>query len=444
MKKTNKIGIFTSTTTLIGGMIGSAIFSLSGITMYDAGPASVIAWILAGLIMLIYGLLMAEMAAYYPKSGGTYVFPSRAIGGEKGKIFGWLSCWGTIILNIIAVSFAAIFVGQYLSMYFDWANGMQIPFAIISVAVITILNIIKFSTAGKINNVLVAILIITIAIYVCVALFGGNFDSSKLVPFFTQGYHGPGGILISIPTAIVGYGAIISIAFMVEEVKEPKKTIPIASIIAIIVVITIYSLMIISTMGLVTAQFLSENPNMQYIPIFAACFVFLQNTPWLAGVVSISAVVALLTSMHVCMSMNTRTIQAAAIDGILPKIFEKQNKQGVAILPVFATAICSAAISFFPSFTNEIVSFGVIFNVFTICVCVISLMIARKKNKLPNGAFRLAGGNFWPIVLLIILIACNIVDIFSGNIGLYVFTAIFILIALIIYFIRKPKINPEA
>ena len=174
MKSDNKIGLFSSTTTLVGGMVGSAIFSLSGITMYNAGPSSVISWIVGGLIMLIYGLLMSEMSAYYPKSGGTYIFPARAIGGEKGMILGWLSCWGSIIVNVVAISFSAIYVGQYLCAYYQWANGLEIPIAIASIALITLLNIIRFDIAGKINGIFVIALISAMLIFILFAFFGGN------------------------------------------------------------------------------------------------------------------------------------------------------------------------------------------------------------------------------------------------------------------------------
>jgi len=63
-----KLGLLDSTTILIGGMIGSAIFSLSGITILNAGPASILSWIIAALILFAYGLQTAELSTIYPHS----------------------------------------------------------------------------------------------------------------------------------------------------------------------------------------------------------------------------------------------------------------------------------------------------------------------------------------------------------------------------------------
>ncbi len=72
--KQKKLGTFDSVHLLIGGMIGSAIFSLSGMTILSAGPAAIISWILGALILLAYGLQTAELASRYPQSEGSLLF----------------------------------------------------------------------------------------------------------------------------------------------------------------------------------------------------------------------------------------------------------------------------------------------------------------------------------------------------------------------------------
>lgn len=76
MEKNNSggsLGLVTCVTMLAGGMIGSAIFSLSGLTIYKAGPAALITWVIAAVIMLGYGLIVAELSTIFPKSGGVFV-----------------------------------------------------------------------------------------------------------------------------------------------------------------------------------------------------------------------------------------------------------------------------------------------------------------------------------------------------------------------------------
>lgn len=432
-----KIGVGECTSLLVGGMIGSAIFSLSGLTMLQAGPASVLTWIIAAAIMLIYGMLMAELSGVYPKSGGVYVFPRKAFGGKKGKFWGWISCWGYLLGNFSAVAFAAIYVGTYLSVAFPWAANMQIPLAIVSIVICMLLNVIQFNTTGKINNILVTFLIITMAIYIIVAFFSGQYDSSLLIPFFSQGVSGKFGFLSAVPTAMVGYGGVVAIAFMVSEVKDPNRTVPKSMLIAMSIVVGIYVLIILSTLGLITAGFLTENPGMQFIPLFAACFTKLSGIPWLSAVVSISAVLALMTTMLVCISLNARATQAASEDGILPEFLGRNNKAGVPAIAAGVTSLISAVIAFFPQFTSEIVNFGAIFSVITIVINIAALIVARKKEKYPDDCFHAPGGNVLPILALCLLIICNVSGVLTGGAKMWIWTAAFVVIGILIFNLSK-------
>ncbi len=108
------LGLTTCVTMIVGGMIGSAIFSLTGLTIYNAGPSAIFSWAIAAAIMLCYGLIVAELATIYPKSGGVFVFPSKALGKKKvPELFGADINMGYINANIVAVAFAAIYVGTY-------------------------------------------------------------------------------------------------------------------------------------------------------------------------------------------------------------------------------------------------------------------------------------------------------------------------------------------
>ena len=175
---------------------------------------------------------------------------------------------------------------------------------------------------------------------------------------------------------------------------------------------------------------------MKYIPLFAACFTKLQNMPWLVDVVSIASVIALMTTMMVCVSMNSRTIQAASLDSMLPGFMGKNNKNGVPAFAALITCICSMTIAFFPQITDKIVKFGAIFNVFTIVITLFSLFFARKKYNDEQIAFKAPGGSMLLISVLLILISCNINAIISGGKDLFLFTIIFLLLGLIIFYSR--------
>ena len=439
MEKKKGIGLVSCVTMIAGGMIGSAIFSLSGMTMYNAGASAIVSWAIAAVIMLIYGLVCAELSTIFPKSGGVFVFPSKALGKKPrtGALWGWISTWGYINANIVAVAFAAIYVGTYLGAGFSLPGGMQIPLALIAIALCLVLNLIKFSTAGKLNNILVGALLATMLIYVITAFTSSKWDSTHLTPFFTQGAGGATGFLASVPTAMVGYGSIVAIAFMVSEVRDPNTNVPRAVVIAMCIVALIYALIITATIGLVSAQFLAENPGMRFIPLYAACFTSLSNIVWLPKVVSIAAVLALITTMLVVLALTGRAIQAAAQSDLLPKPFAKSAKNGTPAFATIVVAVLAAIISCFPSLTSTIVSFGALFAAVTISINIVSLYVARKKNPYIPGNFRAPGGQILPAIAMLLILVCYIPDIISGGWMIWLYTIAWYIVGLLIFRFSK-------
>lgn len=433
-----KLGLLPATTMLIGGMVGSAIFSLSGLTMTVAGPSAVVTWIIAAVIMMIYGFIVAELSSIFPRSGGLYVFPAKAFGGKAGQVWGWLSCWGAVITNCIAVAFSAIYVSTYLGVSIPALGNFQVPLAVGAVLLCFVLNAINFATTGKINDVLVGFMLLAMVIFIGVGLFGGKWDSGLLSPFFSQGAGGSTGFLSMVPTAMVGYGSVVSIAFMVSEIRDPNKNVPRSMGIAMMVVVAIYGLIILATVGLVSTQFLAENPGMQFIPLYAACFTTLAQYPWITAVVTTAAVLALLTTMLVCMALTARSLQAAATDGILPRAFAKNSeKSGVPVFATLIVAIVCSVVASFPQFTQQMVSFGAVFSVFTITVNIIALLVARTKNPPVPGRFRCPGGAVLPVISLALLLLCNSSDVIGGGGVVWLYTAGGCAVGLLIYFTSR-------
>lgn len=433
-----KIGLFGAVFILVGSMIGSAIFSLSGLTLYTSGPAAILSWLIAAAVQLVYGMVVAELATIYPKSGGVFVFPALALGGPDAKnksvgaFWGWVSTWGYVLSNVVAVAFSAIYVGTYLGAGFGLGGEWQIPLAVISVAVCLLLNAINFSTAGKLNTVLVSALVAALAVFVGFALFGGSWKGELLLPLFTQGAGGTFGFLSSVPTAMVGYGAIVSMAFMVSEVREPKKNVPRSMLIAMAIVAGIYVLVLFATAGIVSASALAENEGMRYIPLYAACFE-MTAYPFLAKVVSVAAVLALLTTMLVLLALTGRALAAAGEAKTLPAIFASQGKGGT---PLFATAIVAAVaavVSCFPAFTETMVGLGALFGALTTVINIISLYAARKKNPYIPGSFRTPGGAVLPAVILAVIILSYVPDVIGGGWLIWAYTAALYAVGILIY-----------
>ena len=411
--KKGGLGLLACIMILVGGMVGSAIFSLSGVTYAAAGPATILSWILGGLILLLYGLQTAELCTIYPRSGGIFVFPYEALGKKEGAkaAWGWASAWSYLNVCIFGAAFSAIYIAQYLGVAWPFFSNI-ILWAVIWVVVCGVLCLFNITVAGIANIILVAGLIIACLIYSFAGF--GSFNAANFSPFFTQGANGAGGFIGQIPVSMLAFGAIVAIAFMVGQVKNPKKTVPKSMIISMIVTIALYVIILVATIGMVSASFYIENPGMQYVPLFAAAWTVLYNLPWLPGVISIAATLALTTTMLVLMMNGAWTVQAAAEYGMLPKFLGKINaKTGTPIAAVIATSILVLIFAIFPDMTGMLINTGAIANALCVVIIALSLLKARKNHEYVPGDFRLGGGAFWPILTVILVVIFILPGIFQ-------------------------------
>ena len=404
-----KLGLTACIAMLAGGCIGSSIFSLSGMTMYYAGPAAILSWIIAAALCGSYGLQAAELSIRYPKSGGVYTFPARAINPK----IGFVTAWGYLVSNTIAVAFAAIYVGTYLGVGWSFLGNLQIPLAILATLLCAWLCLNKISTAGKINNILVGVLIVTMLTYIIIAFTHPNFSWDNFV----------------------------AVAFLVGQVENPKKNVPTATVVALGLVVCLYVLMIVSTMGHVTAQFLIDNPGMRFIPMFAAAFTSMSNVVWLPKLISIAAFIALVTTMLVVLNLTANAMKSMADDGMLPATFTKLNKADSPAPAIIVVTVVSCILSCFPSATELLVNLGSLFAAVNVSMVIIAAVFARKKTTLEEDAFVAPGGNIISIITVVLILCTYIPKFFSGDITMWVFTIVLYVVGAVImmYFEKKNK-----
>lgn len=433
-----KIGFVSAVALLVSGMIGSAIFSMSGLTISYAGPASIISWILAALIQLFYGLAMAELATTYKKNGGVFVFPEETFKGNIGKLLGFMSVWGCMMADIIAIAFSSIYVGRYLQEVFVGIESQAFILPIVAILICLVVNIINFKTTGKINGFLALILGILLLVYSFFALSSKSFSIYNMIPFFTQGKLGTFGFLRAVPIAMIAYSSIMSISFMAGEIDNPKNNIPKAVVVGMGIVVIIYTLVMLSTVGTIKASEIDEN-GMTYIPLFAACYIKLKHISWLPSIVSIAAVVALITTMIVVLAMSGRNLKAVADKGLLHNVFSKELKSSTPIIAMTFEAICAMILSQFTSLTEILINLGALFAIVTIMINLISLIYARKKDDKNIDHYSAPISNVFIILILLLIVCCYIPDIKNGGIALWTFSISWYLIGFVIFRIKNGR-----
>ncbi|MBQ7222559.1 MAG: amino acid permease [Bacteroidales bacterium] len=431
MIQKEKMGLFSCVALIIGACIGSAIFSISGVTIFYAGPSAILSWILAAFIYGLYGLLVTELASIFPRSGGIYIFPRLAIGGDRGIFLGFLSGWGYIVSNIIAIAFSAIYVGIYLVAGFPELKN-EIVIAIASLLVAILILSVKNERSQRIQNVLVVILIGIILFFCLMAFFGGGFDAVNFENFFTAGSKGSSGFLSAIPLAMVAYGGCVSIAFIAAEVRKPEKNIHRSLFIGLATVALLYAALIAAIVGTLPVSILYENEGLRYIPLFASIsHGGLVAYPWLTKIICICIIIALLTTICVLLRVNSRAMQAISGEGLLPSFIKKENKQGTAYNALIVMLVICCALCFKPEWTEEMIKLGAVLNIVSMTITCFSLIAAKRRAEISA------------IVTIIILWICYVPEINRGSSVMWGFTAAVYVLGLIVYLIYRKRSSKQ-
>ena len=392
----------------VGGMVGSAIFTLSGVTYAMAGSAAIITWILAGVVVLLYALNIAELATTFPRMGGIFVFPQQVLGKKKtSKDFaGWFTGWAWLFGDILGTAFSAIMITTYLESIIPaikQSQAIQILIPIIWIAGSCLFNVLGLSTMGKVNTFLITLLLLVCGTYIVVGL--GHFQTANFLPF-ASGTMGGFGVLAGIPTAMLGFGSIIGIASISSEIREPKKTIPKVMCLSILITVVLYSLILLTTFGMAPVSDFVKDPGKQYWPVAYALMRGLGGKMgWMMALVPVAVVLAISNLLLILNMDSGRTLYAVAESGYMPKIFAKRDKKsGAPVNALIAVAVISALITIVPSLLNAIIGTGAICTAITATIIAVSVIALRKKTELQvEGSYKVPGGITLPVITIMII-----------------------------------------
>jgi amino acid transporter/mannitol/fructose-specific phosphotransferase system IIA component (Ntr-type) len=204
-----------------GAMFSSGFFLLPGIAAAEAGPSVILAYFLAGLLILPAMLSKAELCTAMPRAGGTYYFLDRSLGPLVGTI-GGLGTWVALVLKS---AFALIGVGAYLAVF------VEIPVvqvALVLTAAFVALNIAGAKATTRLQRLLVWTLLAVLTGFVVLGGWGlGDVGTTgvreQLTPFLPFGVEG---LLATVGLVFVSYAGLTKVASVAEEVRDPDRNIP--------------------------------------------------------------------------------------------------------------------------------------------------------------------------------------------------------------------------
>lgn len=327
-KKKDKLGFWTSTSLVVGNMIGSGIFLLpSALAFY--GGISIVGWIFTSIGAITLALLFVDLSKRIPKLGGPYAYVKHSFGNFPGFIVAW-GYWVSIICGNAAISIALV---SYLSIFFPVIASNNLLAALTAISMIWILtaiNLLGIRESGKVQFITTLLKLVPL---VAVAIFGiFFFDINNFTPFNVSNENSFDAVTATAALTLWAFLGLESATIPASSIKDPEKTIPRSTIAGTVVTALVYIFGTVAIMGVLPNEFLVTS-NAPYSDA--------ATKMWGGGAglfVAAGGVISCFGALNGWILLQGQMPLAAALDGLLPKKFAEISRYGT---PWFGIIIAS-------------------------------------------------------------------------------------------------------
>ena len=286
----------------LGSMIGAGVFSAFAPAAAVAGTGLLIGLVIAAVVAFCNATSSAQLAAAYPTSGGTYAYGRAELGPWWGFIAGWCFVIGKLAsCAAMALTFAA----------YTAPPGWERPVAILAVVALVTVNYFGVTRTAQLTRVIVVLVLLTLAVVVAAGAAAGPlpdwWSASSLTAAGAYGILQSGGLLFF---AFAGYARI---ATMGEEVKDPRRTIPRAIVLALSMAIAVYAIVAITVLAVLGPEATAASAE----PLADAAAA--SGWGWTQPVVRVGAAAASLGALLALIAGIGRTTLAMAREDDLPR-----------------------------------------------------------------------------------------------------------------------------
>ena len=412
----------------IAAIIGAGIFSTIGNAASNGGPAVSLLFIFTAIACAFAAFAYAEFASMIPVAGSAYTYAYASFGELIAWIIGWDLIMEYAIGNIaVAISWSDYFttlvsgyglrIPEYLTMdflsairgydkvqaliasgstveqvrdmpgmsgafaaYNAWLSaprmgGLRLVADLPALAIVLIITAIVFigiRESKKASNVMVAIKLAVIFLVIVLGAF--YVQPANWSPFAPNGL---AGVLKGVSAVFFAYIGFDAISTTAEECKNPQRDLPRGMLYSLIICTVLYVLISLILTGMKSYQDLAVGDPLAYVfgPEGA-------NLPWVAGIIAISAVIAMATVLLVFQLGQPRIWMAMSRDGLLPPIFASIHKRFKK--PWFATIVTGIVVAVPSLFMNltevtDLTSIGTLFAFVLVCGGVLILNESDQK-----------------------------------------------------------------
>ena len=314
-----------------GAMFSSGFFLLPGLATAKAGPATVLAYFLAGILILPAMFSAAELSTAMPKAGGAYYFLDRSLGPLAGTV-GGLGTWLALVLKS---AFALVGMGAYLVFFLDVPMK---PLAVALTVAFAVLNIVGAKETSGLQRFFVTVLVAVLAFFVVqglVEVVGMPSDevARQFTPFAPFGTEG---LLSTIGLVFVSYAGLTKVASVAEEVQDPDRNLPLGMILSLATATFIYCVGVFIMIAVLEPAELRSDLT----PVATAAQEFFDwlPAPWGLWLIVIAAVAAFASTGNAGILSASRYPLAMARDRLVTPRLGTLGRFGTPVPAIVVTA----------------------------------------------------------------------------------------------------------
>jgi amino acid transporter len=445
----------------VGSIIGSG-WLFGALTAAEiAGPAAIFSWVIGAIMILMIGLVYAELGTMFPVSGGVIRFPHIAYGSFASYTMGWVSWIAAATVAPIEVEGAL----QYATRYIGFTRAHEVSgetvhtltalgyvVAVIAMAVFVVINYYGIRWFARVNNVAVwwklGIIALVVVAFMLAEFHKSNFTSHG---FSTGGLHAvftaiaTGGIVFS----FLGFRQGVELA---GETDNPRRNVPIAVIGSVLITGLIYVLLQVAFIAAVQPHALSKGWSgvSGQLANSAGPLASIATTiglGWLATLLYIDAVISPADTGLIYTTVTGRLSYAMARNGNAPRALARVTPRGVPLVSLILTFIVGLIVFLpFPSWQQLV---GFITSATVLSFGSGPLVLAAMRRQLPDHPrpFKLPGGDIVPFLAFY---CSNLIVLWAGwatNWKLFVAVALGFVVFAILYLTSRdsmPKMDWKA
>jgi len=230
-----RLGLSSATALVVANMVGTGVFTTSGILIADLGSAWLVllVWVLGGIVALLGALCYGALARHIPESGGEYVFLSRTLHPALGYLAGWVSLLVGFAVPLGAVAFA---FGQYMSALGGVASASPRLTGTVIILIAAAVHAVSLTAGARAQSIAVAVELVVIALFI-------GFGTGQLAHEGLHNVAAPGrlaGLGVALVIVSYSYQGWNAAVYVGGEVAQPKRNLPRALILGTVLVTALY------------------------------------------------------------------------------------------------------------------------------------------------------------------------------------------------------------